>query len=354
MAARQRFEQQAALRILFYMFPVVSPGGIDPGLARRLEPADVTAPVGVQPVTLDPHAPRAVSLPVGAMQAQGVRVQAEPMAPPDLALAGRQRAEDQLQAGSGSGVNRAAMVAPQLLLLLQSLQQLGLVEAEGPSAMVAWPAAGQPVADTPAQALQNLRDTLGRSPLFAANPRTPAALATAAWRGASPAGADSLTQSAPELPTAAPAEALPSPTALAIAAQSPTALAGAAPAVDTTQQALQLLLHGQLSWSGELTPGVKARLQREDAWQEDPHRPGRLLQGSALRLEVELPTTGSLVVLAQQVGDQLSVRLLPGLDQALHFEAELSDLRSALLPLSDTPIDLALQAQDPSVMKPLN
>ena len=347
----QGFEARAALRILFYMFPVVSPGGIDPGSARRLEHADVNAPVGVQPVTLDPHAPRAVSLPVGAMQAQGVRVQAEPMAPPDLSLARRQRAEDQLQAGSVSGVNRAAMVAPQLLLLLQSLQQLGLAEGEGPSTMVVWPAAGQPVADTPAQALQTLRDTLGRSPLFAANPRTPAALAAAAWRGAGPADLDSRSPSASDLPPTAQAEAHTPPAALAIAAQLPTTRASAPAGVDTTQQALQLLLHGQLSWSGELTPGVRARLQREDAWQEDPHRPGRLLQGSALRVELELPSTGVLVVLAQQIGDQLSVRLLPGHGQASRFEAELSDLRSALLPLSDTPIDLALQAQDPSATK---
>jgi hypothetical protein len=114
--------------------------------------------------------------------------------------------------------------------------------------------------------------------------------------------------------------------------------------VESTQQALQLLLHGQLQWSGELTPGVKARLRREDAWQEDPLRPGRLLQGSALRVELDLPATGPLVVLAQQVGDQLSVRLMPGLGQALRFEAELADLRAALVPLSDTPVDLALHA----------
>ena len=107
---------------------------------------------------------------------------------------------------------------------------------------------------------------------------------------------------------------------------------------------MQLLLHGQLQWSGELTPGVKARLRREDAWQEDPLRPGRLLQGSALRVELDLPATGPLVVLAQQVGDQLSVRLMPGPGQALRFEAELADLRAALVPLSDTPVDLALHA----------
>ena len=330
------------------MFPVVSPGGIDPGLARRLESADVSAPVGVQPVTLDPHAPRAMSLPVAAMQAQGVRVQAEPLAPPDPTGARRQLAEDQLVAAAGANVNRAAMVSPQLLLLLQSLQQLGLVEGDPASAaMVAWPAADQPVAETPDQALQTLRDALGRSPLFAANPRTPAALAAAPWRAAGHAAPEVASQppdtpDTPDSPSTNRAELFAPPAAAFADLASTMALDGSG--IESTQQALQLLLHGQLQWSGELTPGVKARLRREDAWQEDPLRPGRLLQGSALRVELDLPATGPLVVLAQQVGDQLSVRLMPGPGQALRFEAELADLRAALVPLSDTPVDLALHA----------
>ena len=327
------------------MFPVVSPGGIDPGLARRLESADVSAPVGVQPVMLDPHAPRAMSLPVAAMQAQGVRVQAEPLAPPDPTGARRQLAEDQLVAAAGANVNRAAMVAPQLLLLLQSLQQLGLVEGDpAPEAMVAWPAADQPVAEKPDQALQTLRDTLGRSPLFAANPRTPAALAAAPWRAAGHAASEVASQllDTPDSPPTNRAELFAPPAAAFADLASTMALDG--PGVGSTQQALQLLLHGQLQWSGELTPGVKARLRREDAWQEDPQRPGRLLQGSALRVELDLPATGPLVVLAQQVGDQLSVRVMPGPGQAVRFEAELADLRAALVPLSDTPVDLALHS----------
>ncbi len=289
-----------------------------------------------------------MSLPVTAMQAQGVRVQAEPLAPPDPTGARRQLAEDQLVAAAGANVNRAAMVAPQLLLLLQSLQQLGLVEDDPASAaMVAWPAADQPVAETPDQALQTLRDALGRSPLFAANPRTPAALAAAPWRAAGHAAPEVASQppdtpDTPDSPSANLAELLAPPAAAFADLASTMALDG--PGVDTTQQALQLLLHGQLQWSGELTPGVKARLRREDAWQEDPQRPGRLLQGSALRVELDLPATGPLVVLAQQVGDQLSVRVLPGPGQAVRFEAELADLRAALVPLSDTPVDLALHA----------
>ena len=112
---------------------------------------------------------------------------------------------------------------------------------------------------------------------------------------------------------------------------------------ERAQQALQLLLHGQLQWRGELTPGVPLQLQREDVWQEDPAQPGHLLPGTALRLELQLPATGPLVVLAQQVAGKMTVRLLPSPAHTAHFEAALADLHTALAPLADPPVDLALQ-----------
>ena len=90
---------------------------------------------------------------------------------------------------------------------------------------------------------------------------------------------------------------------------------------------------------------MPARLSRDDAWEEDPLHPGKLLAGSALRLQIDLPTCGSLVVLAQQVGEHLNLRLLPGDPrQAPRFESALADLRSALARLTERPIDLQLQA----------
>ncbi len=319
------------------MFPVVQPGGLDAGTARRIEPAGLGATQGVQAVTLDPHAPRAAAPTVEGPQAQATGVRAEPQALLDAAA---QRLAADALAGAGAG-NRAATVAPQLQWLLQCLQQLGLAEDGGAApAMVRWPAADQPVADSPDQALQALRDSLGRSPLFAANPRTPAELARGAERAAAlPAMPDSAAASGS-------ASASRPGAAIVTDAAAFSAMPDAAPhgGLEQTQQALQLLLHGQLQWAGQLTPGVPARLQREDAWQEDPQRPGSLQRGSALRLQVDLPATGPLVVLAQQFGSQVSVRLLPGARHAGRFEAALPDLQAALAPLSETPAELSLQA----------
>ena len=329
------------------MFPVVQPGGLDSGTARRIEPAGLGATVGVQAVTLDPHAPRAAAPPVEGPQAQATRIRTEPQALLDPAA---QRLAADALAGAGGG-NRAATVAPQLQWLLQCLQQLGLAEDGGAApVMVRWPAADQPVADTPDQALQALRDTLGRSPLFAANPRTPAELARAAERAAAmPAASGSATALASGSSLVSASRPGAAGTENAAPAAAFSALPATAPGggLEQTQQALQLLLHGQLQWAGQLTPGVPARLQREDAWQEDPQRPGKLRRGSALRLQIDLPATGPLVVLAQQFGSQVSVRLLPGARHAGRFEAALSDLQAALASLSETPVDLSLQAVQP-------
>lgn len=327
------------------MFPVTQPGVVDPGLARRPDPVGVAAVSGVQPVVLDPHAPRAAAPQVDPSRAQSTSVRPEPPSLPVTATAQRQAMGQGTALPGAAPGNRAALLSPDLQWLLQALQvlQQGVGDDAGPAAMVRWPAPDQPLAGTPTEALYRLRDSLGRSPLFAANPRTPAALASGAARAAAAgqggvAGPDALLASPGPLALLAAAD----PVSLAI---EPPARGALGSEVDTARQALQLLLHGRLQWSGELTPGVPARLSRDDAWEEDAHHPGKLLAGSALRLEVDLPSCGSLVVLAQQVGEHLHLRLLPGdPGQAPRFESALADLRSALARLTERPIDLQLQA----------
>jgi hypothetical protein len=329
------------------MFPVVQPGVVDPGLARRPDPVGVAPVSSVPAVALDPHAPRASAPQIDPSQAQSTSVRPEP--PPLAAASTAQRqamGPGTALPGAAPG-NRAALLSPDLQWLLQCLQALGQQGAgddTGPGSMVRWPAPDQPLAGTPTEALYRLRDSLGRSPWFAANPRTPAALASAAARAAAAgqggvAGADGL-QAAPG--ALAWLDAVADPLAPPI---DPPARGALGSEVDTARQALQLLLHGRLQWSGELTPGVAARLSRDDAWEEDARHPGKLLAGSALRLQIDLPSCGSLVVLAQQVGEHLHLRLLPGDPrQAPRFESALADLRSALVRLTDRPIDLQLQA----------
>ena len=335
------------------MFPVFQPGVVEPGPARRSDPIGLTPVAGVAPVAQDPHAPRAAAPQVDASRAQSTSVRPEP--PPLQAGAAAQRPPAGLDValpGVGPG-NRAALLSPNLQWLLQCLQQLGAPaagEAGNPSAaMVRWPAPGQPVAATPAEALDRLRDSLGRSALFAANPRTPAALVLAAARAALAVGSAGSAGSVvsgdlPVAPGQAGSVAAASPWPPAAPADLPArnTLAGE---IDTTRRALQLLLHGRLQWSGELTPGVTARLLREDAWEEDPRQPGKLLAGSALRIEIDLPASGPLVVLARQVGEHFDLRLLPDGRHAPRFEAALADLRTALALLTERPIDLQMQAR---------
>lgn len=368
------------------MFPVLPPGGgMDPA-PSRVAPAPAVAAtqpvVGAQPVTpVDPQMPRAAALPVNADAADAARTQAELARAAALRASGAGAAVEVLPALGPFPNNRAAAVAPQLTQLLQLLQALGVADAgEGAPPVVNWPEAGQPVAEEPADALLRLREALGQSPLFAANPRTPsvlAALAQSPWGGKAalaPPGSPGASSATAVLGAAGTAAASGAPAALApggsgaaeaseplaaLPASRGEALAGevGAPAASSfaqpaerAQQALQLLLHGQLQWRGELTPGVPLRLEREDVWQEDPAQPGHLLPGTALRLELLLPATGPLVVLAQQVAGQMTVRLLPAAPHAARFEAALTDLQAALAPLADPPVDLAMQpvAQGPT------
>ena len=328
------------------MFPVVPPGGVDSTYQRRLESTEVSAATGAQAVVgLDPQAPRAPAMPVAGPEGQAVQIKKEQTALQALPEANRSPALADEVLFARPTPNSAVQVAPRLQLLLQMLQQLGVAdESAEPQAIVKWPPAGKPVGSDPEDALQNLREALGSSPLFSANPRTPATLAASPFQSHALKLGKPLVAGGEQRAAADNAQ-----TSAQVAAQSSpqAALQSALPDVQNqtqTQQALQLLLNGQLQWAGELTPGVQARLQRKDAWREDPDHPGKLLRGTALRIEVNLPNTGPLIVLAQQVGGQMSVNLQPGEQDLAHFDAALDDLRTALAPLSETPVELALQA----------
>ena len=78
------------------------------------------------------------------------------------------------------------------------------------------------------------------------------------------------------------------------------------------QDGLNLLMHGQLMWEGQLTQGVQAKIYREDTYGEDPKNPGGpLVKGTQISIEAELPTVGMVRIRGMQIADSVSVVVSP-------------------------------------------
>ncbi len=110
----------------------------------------------------------------------------------------------------------------------------------------------------------------------------------------------------------------------------------------SAKEAARLLLHGQLFWQGELMPGVKARLSREDAWDNDPDHEGQLLKGSKLSLEIDLPKAGSFKVVGFQFGEALRLRIETSAAHKATFEQHLLDLDLRLKEQISVPVNYLL------------
>ena len=331
------------------MFPQVPSGaGVPPASPTRIESQVVGAAQGVTPVSLDPQAPRAAAPPVGLASDTGVPVRRGLEVVSDL-RSGAQTA----QPVAGAAFNPAATLDADLQSLLQGLRVWGLanlLESQAPEQQN-WPAGNTPLADTPQDALAQLRDSLGRSAMFAFHPRIASMLGAAERRSASERA------TSPDAPTGSPST--PSEVAYRLAANEAGLASDAgrtAPAtpsnsptlsIDQAQQGLQLLLQGRLRWEGELTPGVPAELERNDVWEEDPDRPGTLQRGTSVRVKVSLPDSGELVVVAQQIADRYTVTLQPDARHLGRFDAAISDLQQALAPLTPNPVALTLQSPAP-------
>jgi hypothetical protein len=104
----------------------------------------------------------------------------------------------------------------------------------------------------------------------------------------------------------------------------------------------RLLLHGQLFWQGEFMPGVKAKLTREDAWDNDPDHPGQLLKGSKVSLEIDLPKSGPLKVIGLQFGESLRLRIETSPTYKATFKEHLVDLDARLKEQIALPVNYLL------------
>jgi len=78
------------------------------------------------------------------------------------------------------------------------------------------------------------------------------------------------------------------------------------------QDGLTLLMHGQMVWEGQFTPGVQGKIYREDTYGEDPKNPGGpLVKGTQISIEAELPTVGMVRIRGMQIADSVAVVVSP-------------------------------------------
>lgn len=110
----------------------------------------------------------------------------------------------------------------------------------------------------------------------------------------------------------------------------------------SAKEAARLLLHGQLFWQGELMPGVKAKLAREDAWDNDPDHDGQLLKGSKISLVIDLPKAGSFKVVGFQFGESLRLRIETSVTHKAIFQEHLVDLDVRLKEQIAVPVNYLL------------
>lgn len=179
----------------------------------------------------------------------------------------------------------------------------------------------------PGQGLMNLRQQLADSPMFdlhrlvdrlmpaASQEQTPAAAIAPASQLASEAGDDT-----------SPAERA------AALASSAEPEAPQAPRLDQSQvrEGLRLLMHGRILWEGELSPGLFARVEREDGWEADPNEPGQMIKGAALNVELRLPRIGTIMVRGLQFKDAIEVAIEVDDSRREFFAPEMNDLLEGL------------------------
>jgi hypothetical protein len=252
---------------------------------------------------MDPSVILKVPVPVGQVPNQAQPVKPSTQHPGQLHVSPEQVADD-----------------PELAHALKLAAQLGRAES-GPHTLK-WPQPvmtngqplpqGQAVAQNPQQALVALRDALASSSMLAvsqlAHKLAPDVLkeTAAPGRAVSNKSTNGRPESLLDKLRASDADLAHETSLQDLSQQLPTN------GSQQLQDGLNLLLHGQLLWAGELLPGVQARIFREDAYAEDPDTPGgQLVKGSQISLEATLPTLGQVTIRGLQVKDSVGLLVLP-------------------------------------------
>ena len=303
----------------------------DAGQARRSEsPARSVPPVIDASVSIDHGVTLDLSPPVGRSATEG---RARDSLNASVSDINQTRAGKAAELAKGDVAAELSQLPPGLAQrvgkLLAQLAVPQLLES-GP---VQWPSADgsampqyNALADEPGKGLLQLRQQLADSPMFdlhrLVDRLMPAASSDPSFGAAALLGEKSVGDAAPDSADQGPQRPLP-----AVTAEPPQA-----PRLDQAQvrDGLRLLMHGQILWSGELSPGLFARVEREDGWQADPHEPGQMIKGTALNIELRMPNLGLVRVRGLQIKDSIEVAI--EVDESLReiLGPQMDELQSGL------------------------
>jgi len=73
--------------------------------------------------------------------------------------------------------------------------------------------------------------------------------------------------------------------------------------------AINLILHGQLQWQGELFKNQYATITREDAWKNSEEDSNLVEKGTSLKVEMTLPNIGELTVRGLKFKDKINLSI---------------------------------------------
>ena len=300
----------------------------DAGQARRTEsPARSVPPVMDASVNIDHGVTLDISPPVGRSATEGRARDSLNASVSDInqSLAGKaaELAKGDVAAQLGQMPPGLAQRVGKLLAQLAVPQLLE-------SSPIPWPNADgstlqqySALASEPGKGLMQLRQQLADSPLFDLHRLVDRLMPAAS---PDPSLATGLRTAQPD-PASEPAKlGAPLPT------QAETVEPPQAPRLEQGQirDGIRLLMHGQILWEGELSPGLFARVEREDGWQADANEPGQMIKGTSLNVELHLPNLGRLQVRGLQIKDsiELSIEIEEGLHEV--FTPELAVLQADL------------------------
>jgi len=109
--------------------------------------------------------------------------------------------------------------------------------------------------------------------------------------------------------------------------------------------ALKLVMDGRLIWAGRLTSDVTARVERSDAWQANRRSLGGMEKGTAIRVDLDLPTLGLIEIRALLFSSRVSASVVTEPRSAATFVDAMPKLQDALRGKGLSPTSVVIETR---------